>query len=302
MPDFFLWRHYFLDLPLFALGMRPERVFVADLHSGERYHAERGVEYLREQLGGAFSSLSTEEIVRLAHLVRLVRESDTYAAIRMNKNNMKKYFEIEGLQHLEAAHRNGKSVALIGGHLGSNYTMWIALGFLGHVVYTVARAVDHSRATPVARQCYMMLTYLITSCKWPGRYLMADSTGHFPKAFLPKALDRVFEKNGICFIAIDFPPTLYAGNKENVMFLGEESRLPVNFIRMAMKRNMELLTVQDCVEFDGNRIIRKIRIGPPLKGQNEKEMLQDYANRLTELICHEPWQWMGLQIASQYHE
>lgn len=301
MNDLIQWRHYFLDLPLFALGTRSERVLMADLRSGERHHATQGVEYLRKRLGGAFSSLPTEEIVRLAHLVRLVRESDTYASIWMNKNNLEKYFEIEGLQYLEEAHRRGKSVALIGGHLGSNYTMWIALGFLGHVVYTIARAVDHSRNTPVARQCYMLLTYWITSCKWPGRYLMADSTGHFPKAFLPKALDRVFERKGICFIAIDFPPTLYAGNKETVMFLGGESRLPVNFIRMAVKRDVEMLTVQDCVEFDGKRIIRRIRLGPPLKGQNETEMLQDYANRLTELICHEPWQWMGLQISSQYH-
>jgi hypothetical protein len=301
MNDFFLWRHYFLDLPLFALGIRSKRLMNADLRSGDRHHATQGIAYLRRRLGEAFCPLPAEEIVRLAHMVRLVRESDTYASTWMNRNNMKKYFEIEGLQYLEEAHRNGKSVALIGGHLGSNYTMWIALGFLGHVVYTIARAVDHSRATPVARQCYMLLTYLITSCKWPGRYLMADSTGHFRKTFLPKALDRVFERKGMCFIAIDFPPTLYAGNKENVMFLGGESRLPVNFIRMAVKRDVELLTVQDCVEFDGKRIVRRIRLGPPLSGQNEKEMLQDYANRLTELICREPWQWMGLQIASQYH-
>ncbi|MFH0994566.1 MAG: hypothetical protein V1844_03595 [Pseudomonadota bacterium] len=301
MNELSLWRHYFLNLPLFALGIRSERVLNADLRSGERYHAALGVAYLRGRLGEAFCPLPTEEIVRLAHLVRLVRESDTYASIRMHRGNMKQYFEIEGLQYLEEAERSGKSVALIGGHLGSNYTMWIALGFLGHPVYTIARAVDHSRATPVARQCYMLLTYWITSRKWPGQYLMADSTGHFPKAFLPKALDRVFERKGSCFLAIDFPPTLYAGKKETVIFLGGESRLPVNFIRMAVKRDVELLTVQDCVEFDGKRIIRRIRLGPPLTGQNEKEMLQDYANRLTELICREPWQWMGLQIASQYH-
>jgi len=302
MNECMLWRHYFIDLPLFAMGIRHERLLNADHVSGERYCVIQGVEYLQRQLGSLFSPLPMEEIVRLTHLVRLVRESDTYALIRMNRTNMNKYFVIEGLEHIEKAHQYGKSVALVGGHLGSNYTMWIALGFLGHVVYTIARAVDHSNATPFARQAYMTLTYWITSRKWPGQYLMADSAGHFPRGFLFKELDRIFKRMGICFLAIDFPSRLYAGKMEEVMFLGKKARLPISFIRWAVKQKIELLTVQDLVEFNGKEIIRRIRIGPPLMGINENEMLQDYANRLSELICREPWQWMGLQIVHQYHE
>ena len=301
MNERMLWRHYFIDLPLFAMGIRHERVLNADLVSQERHYVTQGAEYLRRQLGSVFSPLPMEEIARLAHLVRLVRESDTYTVIRMNRKNMGNFFVIEGLEHLEKARQHGKPVALIGGHLGSNYTMWIALGFLGHVVYTIARAVDQSNATPRARQAYMNLTYWLTSRKWSGRYVMADCTGHFPKGFFLKELDRIFKRKGICFVALDFPSTLFTGKMEKVVFLGKKSRLPVNFIRWAATRNVELLTVQDLVEFKGKKIVRRIRIGPPLTGISENEMLQDYANRLSELICREPWQWMGLQIAYQFH-
>jgi hypothetical protein len=300
--DWWLWRHYFVDLPLCALGVTPKRVMEWDLLAGERHHTVQVADYLRRRLGGSFSPLPSDRIARLANRVRLVREGDTYASLLMSRSNLKKRFRVEGLAHLAEARRQERPIVLLGGHLGSNYTMWIALGFLGYTVYPIARAVDRSPATPKARQAYMALTYRLTSWKWSGNYLYADSGGHFPKGRFPGILDGIFRQQGICFAAIDFPPTLFTGKQESVSFLGGRSLLPVSLIHMAAQRKAQFLTVWDGVEFNGSRALRRIQLGRPLQGDSAREIVQEYANRLTDFICREPWQWMGLLVAHQFHD
>ena len=296
-----LWRYYFWDLPLFALGKESSRLLTRDSITGERAATISGIRYLKKRMGEHFCALDSERIATWAYKVRLVRESDTFAVLGMRTGTLNRWFNIVGLDHIRRARKQGRPIILLGGHLGSNYTMWIALGYLGHTVFTVARAVDRSPTTPAARQAYMALTYLITGCKWPGRYLLADAHGHFPKGQFPRILKQVFQQNGICFVAVDFPPTLYRGKQAQVEFLGASSRLPVGVLELGLEQKAAMIPVWDCVDFEGKRRLRRIVFGPPLEGNTAGSQLQDYANRLTTLICREPWQWMGLPVVRQFH-
>lgn len=297
-----LWRHYFFDLPLFALGFHGKRLDDWDLSSGERDPLLAGIEYLRDRLGTDFSPLPGEEIARRANLVKLVRESDTFASVFMPRRRLSGWFAVEGLTELYKALQGDRPIIFLGGHLGSNYTMWLALDRLGCTVYPVARAVDRSPATPRARQAYMDLTYWLTRKKWRGSYLLADAHGHFPSGQFPMILDDVFRRRGICFAAIDFPSGLYKGRQETVPFLGGMSSLPSHFIKLGLSRKARFFSILEGVELGEHRKIRHIHLQPMDYRADAGEILRVYAERLTDFICREPWQWMGLAIASQYHQ
>ncbi|MCP4750187.1 MAG: hypothetical protein GY866_04805 [Proteobacteria bacterium] len=300
MNNRLLWRHYFFDLPLFALGFRPRRLKDRDRLTGDHRLVIEGVKYLQKRMGERFSPAPAEQIARRINQVRLVRESDSFAALLITRKNLHKWVRIEGFEALEEASRENRPVVLLGGHLGSNYIMWIALDKLGLQVYPIARAVDPTPGTPRARKAYMHLTYFLTSLKWRGRYLMADSVGHFPRGRFSRMIERVFRGGGICFAAIDFPSALYTGKQEMVSFLGAHTPLPISLIHLCLEKNAHFFTILEGVEFHDSRIIRRIRLSPINDVDGAGEILQVYADRMTSFICREPWQWMGLAVAGQY--
>ncbi len=300
MNNRLLWRHYFFDLPLFALGFRPRRLEDWDRLTGDHGLVIQGVKYLQKLIGAGFCPLPAEEIAWRACRVRLVRESDTFTALSITRKNIWKSFRIEGLEALEAVCRENRPVVLLGGHLGSNYTMWVALDKLGLQVYPIARAVDSTTGTPRARKAYMHLTYFLTDLKWRGRYLMADSVGHFPRGQFSRIIEGVFRGGGICFAAIDFPSALYTGKQETVSFMGASTPLPISLIHLCLKQKAHFFSILDGVELQGSRILRRIRLSPIKGVVGAREILQVYADRMTSFICREPWQWMGLAVAEQY--
>ncbi len=290
-----------MDLPLFALGARPRRLDRWDRLTGERALAIQGVRHLRDRMGAAFCPAPAEVIADRIHQVRLARESDSFAALAVTRANVRESFRVEGLDALAEARRENRPAVLLGGHLGSNYTMWIALDKLGHRVYPIARAVDPTPGTPAPRKAYMHATYFLTGLKWRGRYLMADSVGHFPRGRFNGMIDEVFRGGGVCFAAIDFPPTLYTGKQETVAFLGGPTPLPASLIHLCLKKKARFFTILEGVAFHGARIQRRIRLHPITGADGARDILQMYADRMTSFICREPWQWMGLVVARQYH-
>ncbi|HID29859.1 MAG TPA: hypothetical protein EYP19_07625 [Desulfobacterales bacterium] len=253
---------------------------------------------MRETLGSRFTNLTTEEILHRAWLVRITRESDTFTVLRMCRGNILRFFRYEGLEHLQEACRLERPVVLLASHMGSLYTECVALGSKGFTIYPIARSADRSPATPLPQQIYITLNYRLTGWKLRGRYLFTDfATG------LHKGVIAVFNHKEICFNAIDIPKTLYPYKREQVVFLGKQSSLPSGFIHWARKKGAVFLSIWNSVEIVEDQTIRRcIRIDPIIDAPDVKTVLQCYADRLTEVICQEPWQWMALPIARQYYE
>jgi lauroyl/myristoyl acyltransferase len=300
MTDWSQWRYYFLDLLLWALGLRTpglkKRLLLR--HSVEEALMREEIMRMRETLGSRFTNLTTEEILHRAWLVRITRESDTFTVFRMCRRNMLRFFRYEGLEHLQDACRLERPVVLLASHMGSLYTECVALGFQGFTIYPIARSADRSSATPLPQQIYITLNYRLTGLKLRGKYLFT----HFATG-LQRDIITVFNRKGVCFNAIDIPRTLYPHRRQPVVFLGKQSSLPSGFIHWAGTKGAVFLTMWNSVEtVEDQTICRCIRIDPIIDAPDAKTVLQCYTDRLTEVICQEPWQWMALPIARQYYE
>jgi hypothetical protein len=253
---------------------------------------------LRDIMGTQFTRVSSEEILSRARLVQLTRESDTYTVLRMRRGNTARFFRYEGLQFLEEARRLDRPVVLLTSHMGSLYTMNVAVGFQGFRVFPIARSVDRSPATSESERKYLTLNYRLTGLKLKGRYLFTDFSSRMDRSII-----SLFNCKGICCNAIDIPRNLYPHKHEPVTFLGRRATLPAGFIYWAVKKEAVFLTMWNIVDaVDEKALHRCVKIEPIIETSDVGSILQCYANRLTKVICQEPWQWMGLPIARQYHE
>ena len=300
-----LWRYYFWQLPCYVWGGRsrmPDRI------AQEMEQAcQAGAAYLRECLGGDFIPLADAEIARRASWVRLWRESGAYSALLPSQSDAE-LVQMEGGEHLLAAASHGRPLILLTAHLGNPYLACATIATAGNRVFPVARAVDHSPATPRPVRYFLHLNYWATERKLNrGHYLYTDFAGK-----LDKRIVTVLRQPGaVCVNLIDMPATLYESRRHAVRFLGRRAELPISFIEWACKKKAVFLTFWNgfSADFsqsggpgDPGRAKRWVRIEAPIGADTAEAVLQVYADRLTSLLAQEPWQWMGLPIASQFHQ
>jgi len=297
MSDFGLWTYYSWRLPRLALGagyIMPDEFSLRD-----EPHAEAGAVYLRSGLGTRFSSLSDKEIARRASWVRLWREAGAFQAAC----HVVPPQDVEGLEHVAVAMATGRPVVLLAAHVGNPYLACAALAASGYPVFPVARAVDRSEVTPLATQWFLRMNYWATErMLHGGRYLYTDFAGRFDRG----VVEALLRPGALCVNLIDMPPTLYQGKRQNVNFLGRSASLPINFIRWAQRRHRAIFLTFWSAFDDGKSECGvpplRVWVDPPIEEENSVNILQTYATRLEALIAEQPWGWMGLSIARQFHE
>lgn len=289
------WFYYFWQLPYYAMS---KRYTLPDLQMLELIpHLQHNIQYLRTVLGENFTSIPDEEIIYRSQWVRLQRESDTFVAPFLSAQNITTYFEIEGLEYLAEAKSSQRPIVLLSAHTGSLYLSCIALGLLGYPIFPVARSVEYSHNVPKATSLYLSLNYYLTATRLNGgNYLFTNFSGR-----LSKQIFDVFLHKKTCFNALDIPTHLYEGKRQMVTFLGQQCYLPIGFIQWAFRKNAIFLTLWQSIENDNQKVTRHLIIDKPLEGDSPA-LLQHYADRLTAFISQEPWQWMGLPIASRFHD
>lgn len=296
-----LWRYHFWQLPRYAWNGRYR---MPDCIAQELEPAcQAGAAYLRECLGSAFSALPDAEIARRASWVRLWREVGAYTALSPGQDGALPA-RLEGHDHLLAAAAQRRPLVLLTAHLGNPYLACATLASAGHPVFPVARAVDRSPATPQPVRCFQHLNYWATERKLNrGHYLYTDFAGRLDK----RIVTVLRQPNAVCVNLIDMPTTLYKGRRQAVTFLGRRAELPISFIQWAHKKGAVFLTFWNGFTADfsqsGNpgRATRWVRIESPIEADTAEMVLQIYADRLSTMLAQEPWQWMGLPIASQFH-
>lgn len=294
-------RYYFLDLPLWACGIRSLSVEkrLHKLSADEAAATGEGFKELCLRTGKVPTQSEIENIVKKSMLIKLVRESDAYASLGMSAERMYKYFKIEGLKNLESAKAKGRPVIILSGHIGSFFIPAVALSHLGFDVHTLARAVDSSQATPKLTQLYQSLNYKFTEKRFSAGYIFTDFAGR-----INRTIDSVMGEKGMIYAAIDIPKTLYPYKHLPVVFLGVAASLPSGLIYRALKKNAVLITAWNTIETQGNKhFIRRLKIDEPFReGLEAVDILQEYADRLSSIIIKQPWQWLGLQIIKQFNE
>ena len=292
-----LWFHYFFSVPFWAMGFKPQYIFNHNYCSDwiNEQILTNEIEQLRAHLASRFTNKGTEEIIRLYKIVTMTRESDSFKILGASPKNIESFFYFKGLEQLKEAYKTNKAIVLLASHMGSLYSSCIGLGLEGLQVYPIARSVDHSASTPWAHRIYFSLNYHLTGHKLSGKYIFTNFNA------IQKDLVTVINNKKICVNAIDIPPTLYPKKRQKVTFLERPSSMPASFVNWAVRKNVLFFTMWNRIQIKNKSIIRHIEI-KPISSTNPSDILQEYANRLTAVICQEPWQWMPLCIASQYHE
>lgn len=296
-----MWRYYFLDLPMFSCGIISPAAEkrLRGLFGQEMDFMKKGVLTLCDYLEKIPDKSEIDTFIQKAFWVKIVREGDAYTSLFMSKRKFSRYFKIEGIKHLQAVMDKNRPIILLSGHTGSFYTAKIALSHSGIAVFPIAREVDYSPETPLARSLYEELNYKITELRYLGEYIFTDNSGR-----LDRKLINIVNSNGILWTAIDLPKRLYAHKRAPITFLGHQSSLPSGLIDWASKKNAIFMTAWNTIErMDNHSFMRKLHIDEAISdGLNATEILQIYADRFSELIYKQPYQWMGLQIIRQFDE
>ena len=69
-----------------------------------------------------------EAVIRKSFEIRIAEDLDGYYFALFNRQNLPKYLTFEGLEHLDAARREGKGGLLLSGHVGAVASGVLALG------------------------------------------------------------------------------------------------------------------------------------------------------------------------------
>lgn len=300
-PDLQRWRYYFADLPLWACGMRTSclerslfKFFEPEIPS-----LRDGIVTLYDYLGRSTSEADIEDVIRKTFQVKVVRESDAYTSLLMSKKKLTRHFHVEGLENLSSVADGQCPVVLLTGHYGSFFIPAIAFSHLGFTVYPIARTVDTSSATPLPTQYYLKLNYRLSELRFSSRYIYTDFTGKINRDII-----SIAGRGGIFWTAVDLPRRLYPHRHLPVKLFGRPATLPSGFIRWAVKKSAIFLTAWNSVEVSsGGEYYRRLTIDKPVPDNSTaSSVLQAYADRLSDRVARDPWQWMGLQIISQFYE
>jgi lauroyl/myristoyl acyltransferase len=290
------WRYYFLDLPKWAygVGLPPLRKNLFRLFDSEIWSIREGIVTLWDFCGKATNDADINAAVDKALGVKLLRESDCYNSLRMTKKNLHKYFHLEGMENLHASIQTGRPIVLLTGHIGSFVVPLIALSKLGFRVYPIAGNVTHPVA---ATRSFISFYHALIKRQLPTSYIYTDLKGKIDRSIIP-----ILNANGMLWVALDLPKNLSPAARIPVTFLGHTSSLPAGLIQWGLKKNVLFLTAWNTVETEDNvHFMRRLRIGEPIdSGLDAQGILQTYADRLSELLCREPWQWMQLDIVKEF--
>lgn len=284
------WRHYFLDLPLWALGF--------DGHAlQERMHGfhQDDLPPTRHALQLLWGTDTDEQELhaacRQAMRLKIEREADAYRTLLPSPLR----FELEGLEHLQEARQQNGPIFLLTGHFGSFYTIAVALHRAGIPVFPVARTVDDSPANPKPRRLFEHLNYASTERRIGGHYLYTDFAGRMDKRVV-----SVCRQGGVVLVLPDLPRRLFPGGRHPVTLFDRPATLPARLFELGHKYKARFLPAWSLI--GPTRRARKLRIEAPLPTDSVAATLQGYADSLTRAVRETPAQWMALPIIEQYFE
>jgi len=292
-----LWRYFFWDLPLWAIGWRTQRRWqqmqTALVNDKRAFTSSLQSFYAHKK-----DKVDIEQAVEQALMFRVIRNSEAYACLGMNKNNIHKHFSIGGLEHLYHAQQQNRPIILLTAHMGSFYILPIALAPFGFCVNTVARTVDNSQFNPLPQQYFERLNYWLAESMMPGRFVYTNYANKMDRHIVTAC-----KENGILLVLPDIPRKFLPSNRCTVQLFGKKSSLPGRIIDLGLKYNAQFLTIWSTFELKADFIFKRhVHIDPPLPGTDKNTILQHYANRLSDTVIQEPWQWMGTAIMNQYDE
>jgi lauroyl/myristoyl acyltransferase len=257
-----------------------------------------GYEVLSGYMNKSVTEPEIEDMLQKTFRVKILRESDAYMSLRMSGKNINRYFQFEGIEHLRSARKENRPIIILTGHIGSFFNPSIAFSYLDFEVYPIARSVSNSPATPLITRLYLALNYRLIERGYPWKFIMTDFSGKIDRTVV-----SVSRRNGIFWVAVDFPWRLYQLKHLPVKLFGQPATLPSGIIQWGIRKNALFLTGWNSVEEDSKGFYRLLSIDSPIEqGTDAQAILQVYADRLSDYVIRKPWQWMALPVIQCFGE
>ncbi len=297
MHSFPMWRYFFWDLPCWAIGWRSQQRWqrMQSILKNDALALKNSLQTFYDDKNNA---VDIDNAVEKSLLIRVIRNSDAYACLSINRKNLHKKFNISGVEHIHHVLEKNRPIILLTAHMGSFYTISIALAQLGIHIDPVARTVDNSRQNPLPQQYFEHSNYYLTQTKMPGSYVYTNNSNKIDRHIITAC-----KENRILLVLIDIPRKFVPSNRCHVKFLGKNSSLPMRIIDLGIKYNAFFLTLWSTIETKPDFSFRRhLKIDPAITALDREDILQNYADRLSNIIYQEPWQWMGTVIINQYNE
>ncbi|WP_079435499.1 lysophospholipid acyltransferase family protein [Zoogloea sp. LCSB751] len=284
------WRHYFIDTPFWAAGLGGRRMEarMQHFHRADLAPTRHALQFL---WGAAATDEALDAACRQALHCKIEREADAYRCQLPASPS----YTIEGLPHLQAACQQKGPVFLLTGHLGSFYTIAVALQRVGIPVFPVARSVDDSPANPTPRRLFERFNYASTERRIGGHYLYTDFAG-----WMDKRIVSVCRQGGVVLVLPDLPRRLFPGGRHPVTLFDRPATLPARLFELGHKYKARFLPTWSLI--GTTRRARSLRIEAPLPTESVAATLQGYADSLSRIVREAPAQWMALPIIEQYLE
>ena len=110
----------------------------------DRKHRKVADKNLRNAYGERLSDVQRRKIIRsnYLHLASVGVDFIKFSQI-INRNNWQNHFEVEGLEFVKKAHKEGKGIMFVTGHLGNWEVLGLALGFLHFPPHSIAKHMEN---------------------------------------------------------------------------------------------------------------------------------------------------------------
>jgi len=195
--------------------------------------------------------------------------------------------EIDGAEHVHAAHAQSKGVLTMTYHHHFNMLFCNLLGRLNLPITTIAMdARDNAR--------YQKFGHRIDRIYSHAEKLLNGGTIILVKPNSPvRPILRAFENNHLVITANDFPEVFDDKNRKDFPFLGKSLSCPTGTVKLAVKKQIPI--VAGYLTWLGGKRFRLV-IRPVSDGSPEmkvKTAMANYLGILGEMVKNEPGLWEG---------
>lgn len=269
-------------LIFYSFGLLPFKI--RDMVSGfigfiwyyvDKRHRRVAVNNISKAYG---DSLSKNDVIKLtksvfAELPKLIFEAGW--SLRLNRDTIKNYIKIDGVEHIDEAFKKGKGVIILTGHLGSWELLTLVPGLVDYKFHDIYRPMDY---IPLRRFFHYFRT----------RFGM----GLIPKTRAMRDIIRSLSKGEGVGIPLDQSCNTYHG--VFVDFFGQPTCTNKVIARVAMKTGAAVIPIFLVRENGLYRVIIDPHVETVDTGDREKDVktnTENYNKVIEKYIRKYPSQW-----------
>jgi KDO2-lipid IV(A) lauroyltransferase len=244
--------------------------FVAD-----KRHRDVALQNLTRVFGAEKDAVQIKTLARqiFCNLVLIIFEIGWVMRIRVK--DFPKYFHVHGLHHLKAAHKKGKGVLVLTGHMGNWELMPMVAAMLGYPLSAIYRPLD-----------FKPLDRFFIDLR--GRY----GTTLFPKKNAMRPILRGLQKGELIGILLDQNTNVQSG--VFVDFFNQKACTNKGLALIALRTQAPVVPLFLLREDDGFRVEIRPEVPAVRTGDKEKDVkicTRQYNRVIEDVIRRYPDQW-----------